>query len=238
MAGYRDYTQLRRILMQVVLCAALGATLGLAYWVEKTHAAALAVTLEPPKAFKNQVLDIDIRLPAGWKIELGIDADSGDPVLRATELYPHYRVRRQFELQLSSVPGRGALPSPEEVAEEDTKGRQSVGPTQKLDFLGTPGVLIEYPFTPGAEVVEGRQTGLKPMLLACAVLPRQRVKVTLLMVGPANFAAADVELIRSVATGLALDDAAHPAPELTSAPREAPAQSMQPAVKPDNPDGD
>ena len=217
--------------MQATLCAALAGTLGLAYWVQRIHAAALAFKLEPARDFANQVLAVDIRTPVGWKIVAG--EDPGDAAVIATELHPRYGAARQLELRLRNIPPREQLPAPEDIAAEEARGRQSLFPPRNLDFLGTQGVFYQYPFAASEMTEDGKQTGYQPELLLVAVFPAQRVKATLLLVGASHFAAADVELLRAVAKSMKFDEPEHSAPELPSGAAEEVAPARE---KTDHPD--
>jgi hypothetical protein len=222
--------------MQVVLCGALGLTIALAWWVERTHAAALAFTLGPVQRFINNVASLDIRVPVGWRATVEED-EPGEAALLAAEGKPRYGRSREVILRVHRIASRVPLPSPEDAAATVMEGQLPVRPPEKLDFLGVPGTLIEYAPVEG-EI--GGADGRPPALCACAVIADPRIAVSIELIGVHTFAAADVDLVRSLAKALTLADLTHPIPLLPNAAemdwRASPKTQDPKAPKPDNPD--
>lgn len=205
MARAVENSQLRRMMMQALLCAALGVTIALAWWVGRIHAAALAVKLDEPHRFADQTLSLDVRLPVGWKSEMGYE--SGGPALVVTEPKPAYGVQRILTILVRYV---NASASVEKVASKLAGNRPLGGSPSRLKILGTQGVLVEYPLersgsSPGGEGI------LLPELIGCAIVPDDRPTVVCVkLTGLLSVAPADIDLLRSVAESLARSDPKHP----------------------------
>jgi hypothetical protein len=196
--------------MQVVLCAALALTVALAWWVQRTHAGALAFKLGPPQRFVNKIATLGLRMPIGWKVRREYD-EPGEAALVAEEGKPRYGRPRELVLRVHRIAGHVPLPSAEDAALTVMEGQSPARPPEKLDFLGVAGTLIEFAPTEGEG---GADDAKPPALCACAVVADPRVAVSVELVGVRTFAAADVDLIQSLAKALTLVDAAHAAPLL------------------------
>lgn len=202
--------------MQVVLCAALGVSVSLAWWVSRIHAAALVSRLGPTLRFDNDLLPLDLRVPEGWTVEreAADDTDLALERIRTTEAQAHFGSVREVEVRVQRIRPKVDLPSPEGVANDENSDRVQVGTSERLDFLGNPGVLINYPRSQ-EETAEGPVT-LKPALFACTVLPDVRVAVSLEMVGKPFFVPtpADAALLTSIAKSMSRADLSQKAPPI------------------------
>jgi hypothetical protein len=191
-----EYTWRRRMAMQVVLCAALGLTVALAWWVSRTRAAALAVKLGPPQLFVNKVMSLNVRLPIGWVIK-DFD-DQVPPELLASESETSFGAQRMLIIAVQRErAANGHLPTPEEIASSDMDGRTFSPPARQFEFLGNPGVILEYPPKPGEK--------LRPILRASTVIPGPKpvaVTVTLGLEALRPFIPSDFDLLKSVAQSL------------------------------------
>src|SRR5262249_32456325 len=133
----REYTRARRVMMQVVMCLALGATVVMAWSVTKRHAAALHVELGSPKVFANSMLSIQARMPAGCRI--AFEVTEGAAVIAANEVRTQLGLQRTLEIVLRRETVKEKDTPVEELA-VNLKGRAPLGPARKLPILGTDGV--------------------------------------------------------------------------------------------------
>jgi len=182
--------------MQVVLCAALGLTIALAWWVSRTRAAALEVKLGTPQLFVNRVMSLSVRLPIGWTTK-EFDEEM-PPQLLASESETTFGAQRMLiiAVQRKQV-ANGHLPTPEEIASSGMDGRSFSPHPRQFDFLGNPGVILEYPPKPGEK--------LRPILRASTVIPGPKpvaVTVTLGLESLRLFIPSDFDLLKSVAQSL------------------------------------
>lgn len=216
-----EYTRVRRITMQVALCAGLAVTVALAWWVGHSHAAALAVKLDEYRAFHNSTVDLDVRPPIGWKREI-----KEDDRLVFTETPARFGVKRQLHVIASPLTARdGAAADLEKIA-TDALGTPHVAP-RNFKMLGEMGALYEYPNAIIACTVLG---GAKPRAVCVAMtfLPPSAAP------GPA-----DVEAVLQMAQALKASDPAHPLPRVAeNSPVEAAPRLPSIGVKepPDDPD--
>jgi hypothetical protein len=227
-----ENTRLRRLLMQGVLCAGLGLSLALAWWIGRIHAAALTVQLGAPQSFQIPGLDLDlnVRLPVGWKIErtkpsirnpksaaILVEPTDVEKMIVATESEKAYGTQRTLIIHIQPV---DASMSPEIAVSKLADDRIPKGGPGKVEILGTPGIFVEYPLETLGTVPdsEGRSmTQINPtLLIACAVIPGpQPTLVAVELHGVFTSAPADFDLVRSVAKSLAHSDPKHPAPPIS-----------------------
>ncbi len=194
--------------MQAALCVSLAMTIAIASWVDQSRATALAVAMGQPQGFYNDMLNLNLRLPEGWKLKTIVQTDEAFVV--ATEVRKIYGTRRTVTVLLKRL--RRSM-TPKDLADQMERGRLAVGSPRPFDFLGQRGIVQEYPLEHG-ESDDGTPRMLMPALQAAAVLPAERLGVIVQLQGVRSFAPADWDLLRSVAQSLALMDSAHPPPPL------------------------
>jgi hypothetical protein len=218
---------MRRVMMQVVLCAALGLSLALAWWIGRYHAAALSVTLDAPRRFESSTLNLDVRLPTGWKAEIANETRGA--MLMVTEPKEKYGAQRTLTIQVRPV---GAGITLDQLIPKLAGNRMPEGSPRKVEILGTPGLLLEYPLEHVEASPDGVATVRPPLLIACTIVPGPRpVRVSVLLQGVYTLAPADFDLVRLVAQSLALSDPKHPVSPISKSveePDDAPGQAPDP----------
>jgi len=187
----------RNLIMQAVMCALLGATVGLAALVDHRLHAALYLPLT------NPIVDgaISFRLPAGWKTSVRTD-DGGSIIQTATEQLPgggrvlsisHQRVDRLMPpVEYLHISGRLA-------------GNLHEQPADAISIDGWPGQIMAW--------IGTRHAGDTPIeaeaLICCVILPDyQAVTVRLEKPGPMD--AADRRVMREVINALSFAGLDHP----------------------------
>jgi len=184
--------------MQVVLCAALGVTIVLAWWVCQLHAAALSVKLGDPQPIPE--VGLVGRLPVGWTKKTGETLGK----VALTEPKSKYRVQRTLTLRVWPL-NESEHHTIEEIASDFTKDRPSLV-VRKLDFLGTTGILLEYP-TEHRESEAGEPMIVPPQILACTITPGPiRWVVTVRLDEQSSLVPADFDLVEAVAKSLIRSD--------------------------------
>ena len=181
--------------MQVVLCAALGVSVALAWWIGHVHAAVLNPSLGDAKTFANRVFDVEVRLPVDWKIE-GYSPDDVPARLDVVEDKPAFGSIRAISIIAERLQPSSPLPTPGQLVGY-VMGNRPFTREISFELLGQPAVLREYP------QISGRETGktFRAALYACAVIPGQKhaAMIGVSMKGPLTFAPADIELLKNIA---------------------------------------
>lgn len=192
-------------MMQFALCGALVATTGLAWWVGRTHARSLAVTLSTPVRFSNPIANLDLRLPVDWKIEIETTV-AGEATLQMAEQNARYGSARDIVVHIVAIDPGAAMPAVEDVAKSELPDRPAE-PATRLDFLGVHGSFIEYPRAQGVND-DGQPIFWKPALFGCAILNHPKVVVTLRLLGQRSMTptSIDIDLFRQIARSMMLSD--------------------------------
>jgi len=212
--------------MQAVLCAGLGATVALAMWVDRSRAASLAVAFGPVQNFDTPLYNLNLRLPEGFRPEVRYDANLA--FVRLIERVEHFDRHRTLTVLLTELPrGSRALPTAEDAAidvldKSVLLGRRPEGPARSIDLLGVHGALLAFPAEQFVDPETGQRKERFPVLAVSAVLPQARIVVVVYLFGVQNFASADYDLIRTMATSLSPVDPAHPAPPLPESAAKTP----------------
>jgi hypothetical protein len=187
-------------MMQGVLCAILGLTVLLAWWVGHTRGRALAVTLGDPAGYPAAHPMLSIRFPKGWTVvthgrsspwsavgqEQGQSEESAPRIIIVSE---------------SRLSGEDLAMTSDEFASNELAGRERAAPQGRLDFLGGSGVIIEVPAQLQQDD-DGTVRRIDAGLYAFTVNPKSRIAVAVKLSGPSAFAPGDYDLLRSVAQSL------------------------------------
>jgi hypothetical protein len=186
-------------MMQGVLCAILGLTVLLAWWVGHTRGRTLAVTLGEPAGYPAAHPMLSVRFPKGWTVvthgrsspwsavaqEQGQSEESAPRILIVSE---------------SRLSGEDLTMTSDEFANNELAGRDHP-PGSRLDFLGGSGVIIEVPAQLQQDE-DGMVRRIDAGLYAFTVNPKSRIAVAVQLSGPSAFAPGDYDLLRSVAQSL------------------------------------
>ena len=222
-------------MMQAALCAALAASVALAWWVGRNHAAALAVKLDEPRSFPSPALSLDLSLPVGWKTKnLQL---KGSPAVLAVEEPPRYGTQRKLIVVVKSDIdfARGSASGDAEKVASFLVGRSAVGAPRTAQMLEGPGFIFEYPVE-RREKVPGVVKELLPQLVACTVVAGPHpVAVCVILTGVKPLAPADFEALKRVAQALKRSDPAHPVPlvpDTLEEPKESVNESPGPRQEP------
>lgn len=198
--------------MQATLCASLGVTVILAWWLGRIHAANLEVKLDGPQTWVNSVLKLDVRPPVNWKIEIYPPEDNTAEA-KLTEEKARYGSQRLIDIFLEGLSPDEPLPDAEQQLNH-VMGNRPTGVVEKIEMMGHSGILKEYPPVVPDPAAGGR--GLRAIVCAFVVVPGQRpALVQVRMIGPFTFTSTDIAVLRTVAQSLQASDPLHPAPPLT-----------------------
>jgi hypothetical protein len=180
-----EYTRARRIAMQVVMCLLLGASITVAYAVQRIRSAQLAPRQWHPVTAGGFTLE----LPADWHTDVET-AFGGIVEVKSVEQHATLGVTRGLLVYARTLHAK-EYESAQDFAADDLDEQFSADDARPIDFLGQHGVLVEVP-----PVIEPGSIRLGS-LRAYVILPsRKGVLVTL--AGPARFDPADVELLKRV----------------------------------------
>jgi hypothetical protein len=177
-------------MMQAILGGVLALSVALAWAIGQQHRKALAVTQWQDRTAGG----LYMRLPAKWPTRLRWGA--GEFRCLATEPKPTLGVTRRIEITQESL--RKAPASAQDYA-FDIDNRVTPEQTQPLDFLGHKGVLTEVPLEWDEE--DGMRQPRPARLFAAVVLP-SGTGISVELVGPQIFVAADKQLVEQVAKSL------------------------------------
>ncbi len=223
-----------------MLCASLGLTTALAWWVGHVRAAAQMVVLGQPQTFANDVLPIEVCLPplTNWALEE--TNGNGFSVLDISEETSRYGTHRSIQLWLVRADVTGEPPlTLRQFADQQARGRSAIGVSQ-LDFLDTSGIVVEYPVEYRGKSA-GRFQASPAMLVACAMVQKPIPTIVCLQMDSlTEFTPTDHELIQLLAKSLSLVNPAHAAPTIPKAEiKRAPPGtiSTDPGGASDNDDG-
>lgn len=215
MARPREYTPLRRWVMQGALGLVLVLCIVLAGWIDRQHAASLSPPLSENIIFGNSVghsvLPLNVAVPKGFSARR-LDHAAG---LVLTEQHATYGIKRKLFIAESWLPRRKPLPSPEARVDLDTSHEAADLPATRFDFLGGHGVLVTVPMLIEETEQDGTARVRMPYVMALSVIPNPPSEVWIQLRGPREIAPADIDLVRRIAKSLT------PAPS-SAAPTELP----------------
>ena len=176
--------------MQAALGGVLVLSAALAWWICQQHRRALAVNQWQDRTAGG----LYMRLPEKWTTRLR--RVPGGASYSATEPKPTLGVTRRIEIV------QEALRTPPANSQDyaySIDNRVTPEGTQPLDFLGQKGVLTEVPLEWDEE--DGMRQPRPARLFAAVILP-SGVGVSVELVGPQIFVAADKQLVEQVARSL------------------------------------
>jgi hypothetical protein len=193
---------MRRRVMQAVLCALLGLTVALAWWVGQARGRSLAVKIGEARDFASPYpyVSLSVRFPEGW-VASTRRMPSHWSVVAEEQKSDDNSSRRMISVAEYPLPADAQAQTPEEFATSDLGPREHLVRPGKIDFLGNPGVLIDVPPQIERDDDGSVRRGVGE-LYACTILPASHMAVTVRLLGPLAFAPADFDIVRSVAQSL------------------------------------
>jgi hypothetical protein len=187
-------------MMQGVLCAILGLTVLLAWWVGHTRGRALAVTLDGPAGYPAAHPMLSIRFPKGWAVVTHGRSSPWSAVAQE-QGQSEESAPRVISVSQRRLSGEDLTITSDEFANNELTGRERPSPRGRIDFLGAPGVIIEVPAQLEQDD-DGTVRRIDAELYAFTVNPTSRIAVAVKLSGPSAFAPGDYDLLRSVAQSL------------------------------------
>lgn len=218
MAKSWQYGRWRAVVLQAVMWVVLGASLGLAAFIDHRRSGMLDVRLG------ESVRDgrLLVRLPVDWEVVIQRGEESVRPQPRALTVIDfdrQGRERRRLRITQEQQAGRPRGPA---YYLENLMSSRHVLPLEPQPFsmLGQDdGVLI--PFKVDIRRYLGRETPIdipEPGLYACVVMP-DGLAVTVQVTGEGAYGPSSHQLLRRVADAIRLADGAADAPSATAPAR-------------------
>ena len=198
MAKTWQYGRLRVVALQVVMWSVLGASLGLAAYIDHRRSSQFNVTLGEPRAVGR----LSLRLPKGWEIE----GPAGTPLaIAAKEFDPQGRQRLKITVTQEQQSGRRRGPQYylEELVNlpDDEDFAPSIEP---FGFLGQDDAALAS-FKINSKLARKILNLPDAGLYACAVMP-DGFTVTVQVSGDGAFGPSSRGLLRRVADTIKLAD--------------------------------
>jgi hypothetical protein len=192
---------LRVVVLQGVMWVILGASLGLAAFIDHRMTAALDVTVGEPRRFGPLV----VRLPKGWELE----GEAGPPQAVIAKDYDRQgRLRRTLKVTQEVQTGR--VLGPESYLENTVQlpEIEQIPDVEPFGFLGQDeGALVAFMIGDGRRGHRGRPRLPDAGLYAATVLP-DGLSVTVQLYGEGAYGPSSRALVRLVADNLKLADGA------------------------------
>jgi hypothetical protein len=201
MAKNWQHGRLRVVVLQVVMWVILGASLGLAAFIDHRKTAALDVTLGEPRRFGALV----VRLPKGWELE----GETGPPQAVVAKDYDRQgRLRRTLKVTQEVQTGR--VLGPESYLENTVQlpEIEQIPDVEPFGFLGQDeGALVAFMLGDSRRGRRSRPRLPDAGLYAATVLP-DGLSVTVQLYGEGAYGPTSRHLVRLVADNLKLADGA------------------------------